>query len=80
MSKAMKRVGVIQKLNKIVPCHCLFTIYKSFVRPYPDYDDIIYDQLNNESFTQKLKEFNTMLPLQLQVPSKEYLEVSCTVN
>ena len=28
----------------------------------------------------KLKEFNAMLPLQLQVPSKEYLTVNCTVT
>ena len=28
----------------------------------------------------KLKEFNTMLPLQLQLPSKEHLKVSFTEN
>ena len=52
MSKAMKAIGVIQKLNKTLPRHSLITIYKSFVRPHLDYGDMIYDQPNNESFTQ----------------------------
>ena len=80
MTKAMKGVCVIQKLQKTFPRYCLITIYKSFVRHYLNYGDIIYDQPNNESFTQKLKEFSIMRPLQLQVPSKEHLKVSCTVN
>ena len=33
MSKAMRGIGVIQKLNKTIPRHSLITIYKSFVRP-----------------------------------------------
>ena len=52
MSKAMKGIGIIQKLNKILSRHSLITIYKSFVRPHLDYGDIIDDQPNNESFTQ----------------------------
>ena len=55
MSKAVKGIGVIQKLNKTFPCHLLITIYKSFVRPHLYYGDIIYDQPNNESFTQKME-------------------------
>ena len=51
MFKAMKRICVIQKLSKALPWHYLITIYKSFVRPYVDYGDIIYDQPNNESLT-----------------------------
>ena len=77
MSKALKGIGVIRKLSKT---HTLITIYKSFVRPHLDYGDIGYDQPNNESFTQKSKEFNTKLPLQLQLPSKEHLKISCTVS
>ena len=55
MSKAMKGIGVIQKLNKTLPCHSLITIYKSFMRPHLDYGDIIYDQPNNKSFAQKIE-------------------------
>ena len=80
MSKAMKGIGVIKKLNKTFPRHSLITIYKPFARPHLDYGDIIYDQPNMKLLHTKLKEFNTMLPLQLQVPSRERLKVSCTVN
>ena len=55
MSKAMKGIGIIQKLNKTLSRHSLITIYKSFVRPHLDYGDIIDDQPNNESFTQKIE-------------------------
>ena len=41
--KAMKGVGIIRKLNKALPQHSLITIYKSFVKLYLDYGDIIYD-------------------------------------
>ena len=33
------------------------TIYKSFVRLYLDYCDMIYDQPNNEIFAQKFERF-----------------------
>ena len=74
----MKGIGIIKKLSKTLPWHALITIYKSFVRPHLDYGDIIYDQPNNESL--KWKEFNTMLLLRLQVPSKEYRRVNYITN
>ena len=41
------------------------TIYKSFVRPYLDYGDIIYDQPQNESFCNKLEniQYNATLAI-----------------
>ena len=65
MSKAMRGIGVIQKLNKTIPRHSLITIYKSFVRPHLDYGDIIYDQPNNETFKQKIEriEYNAALAI-----------------
>ena len=74
----MKGIGIIKKLSKTLPWHALITIYKSFVRPHLDYGDIIYDQPNNESL--KWKEFNTLLLLRLQVPSKEYRRVNYITN
>ena len=74
----MKGIGIFKKLSKTLPWHALITIYKSFVRPHLDYGDIIYDQPNNESL--KWKEFNTMLLLRLQVPSKEYRRVNYITN
>ena len=37
MSKPMKGIGVIQKLNKTLPWDSLIMIYKSFLRPHLDY-------------------------------------------
>ena len=31
------------------------TIYKSFIRPHLDYEDVVYDQASNESFHQSLE-------------------------
>ena len=44
MSKAMKGIVIIKKLNKALPQHFRITILKSFVRLHLDYADIIYDQ------------------------------------
>ena len=54
ISKACKDIGVIRKLHYVPPRHLLLTIYKSFVRPHFDYGDIIYDQPNNQAFSNKL--------------------------
>ena len=62
VSKSMKGIGITQKLSKT---HSLVTIYKSFVRPNLDNHDILYDQPNNESFTQKIEriQYNTTLSI-----------------
>ena len=48
-----KGVGLLRKLQTILSCNSLLTIYKSFIRPLLDYADAIYDQLSNASFFQK---------------------------
>ena len=53
--KANKRIGIIKRLSHILPRKSLLTIYKSFIRPYLDYYDVIYDQPNNESFCTKIE-------------------------
>ena len=55
--KSSKDIGISKKLQSRLPRQALLTIYKSFVRPYLDYRDIIYDQPNNESFRQKLESY-----------------------
>ena len=40
-------LGMIKKLSNILPRDALLTIYKSFVKLYLDYGDIIYDQLQS---------------------------------
>ena len=63
--KLDKGIGVIKKLQNILPRQALLTIYKSFVRPHLDYGDIIYDQPKNESFCQKLEshQYNAALAI-----------------
>ena len=54
LCKAMQGVGLVRKLSKIFIRSSLVTIYKSFVRPYLDCGDVLYDQTNNESSCQKI--------------------------
>ena len=55
INKADKVIGIIYKLNNILPRSALLTIYCSFIRPYLDYGDVIYDQPENESFSSKIE-------------------------
>ena len=50
-----KMIGLLRKLQLILPRHSLITIYKTFIRPHLDYDDVIYDRAFNESFHQRLE-------------------------
>ena len=54
---------------KTLTWYALITVYKSLVRPQLDYGDIIDDQPSQVTKVsiKKLKEFNAMLLLQLQV-------------
>ena len=65
INKAMKLVGTIKKLNSILSRFSLLTIYKSYVRPHLDYGDIIYDQPNNQSFSDKIEsvQYNSALAI-----------------
>ena len=44
-----------RKLYHFIPSSALLTIYEIFIRTYLDYDDIIYDQPSNASFSYKIK-------------------------
>ena len=39
----------------LLPHSSLLTIYESFVRPHPDYRDVIYDQPNNSHLSDKIE-------------------------
>ena len=41
----MKGIGLLQKLQSILPQTSLLTIYKLFIRPHLDYGDVVYDHL-----------------------------------
>ena len=64
-SKANKTMGIIRKLQNVLPQSALLTIYRSFIRPHLDYGDIIYDKAFNESFHAKLEslQYNATLAI-----------------
>ena len=49
----------------MLPGSSLLTIYKSFVRPHLDYDDVIYDQPNNSRLSDKIEtvQYNAALAI-----------------
>ena len=53
-----KTVGLLEKLQNV-----LTRISKLFVRPHIDHDDIIYDQVYNFAFHQKLEPFHACFPI-----------------
>ena len=52
LNKAYFGVGKIKRLRDILARDSLVTIHKSFIRPHLDYGDAIYDQPNNDSFSE----------------------------
>ena len=56
IKKANKDIGIICKLNKILPHSASLTIYRSFVSPHLDYGDVIYDEPEDESFSIRVKQ------------------------
>ena len=51
----MKFSWMNYQLSVSFPRNVLLRIYKSFIRPYLDYADIIYDKPNNASFKNKIE-------------------------
>ena len=65
INKANKGIGIIRKLNNILPRSALLTICRSFIRPHLAYGDVIYDQPENESFSSKIEsvQYNVSLAI-----------------
>ena len=63
LDKDMKGVNVIRKNSNVIPRHSPITIYKSFVKAQLDYEDIVYDQPNNDIFCQiiEIMQYNAAL-------------------
>ena len=55
LTKVNKTIGLLRKLQNILPRGSLITIFKSFVSPHLDYSDVIYDQSFNNTFHQKME-------------------------
>ena len=54
-TKVNKAIGLLQKLQKPLLRLILITMYKVFVRAHLDYGNMIYDEVYNETFHQKLE-------------------------
>ena len=54
LSKVNKTNGLLWKLQAFLPRQSLVTVYKAFIRLHLDYRGIIYDQICNDSFHQKM--------------------------
>ena len=65
ISKANKGIGLLKKLYYFVPRKTLLSIYKSYIRPHLDYADVIYDQPQNMSFSDRLEsvQYNACLAI-----------------
>ena len=69
ISKANRSIGIIKKVEmkkKLkLPKNALLTIYKSFVRSYLDYGDIVCNQPTNDSLCKKLEsvQYNAALAI-----------------
>ena len=46
-NKINKTIGLLRKLQNLLPRIALIKIYKAFVRPHLDYGDILYNQAFN---------------------------------
>ena len=55
ISRVNKSIFIIKKLRYNLPRKSLITIYQAFSIPLIDCGDIIYDQPQNDSFSQKLE-------------------------
>ena len=55
--KISKTVGLLRRFKPILPRSSLLTICKTFIRSQLDFADVIYDQVCNSSFYEKLESF-----------------------
>ena len=55
IKKATVGVNLMRKLNLLLPRSSLLTVYKCFIRPHLEYGDVIYDQPNLSSLTNKIE-------------------------
>ena len=65
LNTVSKTIGLLDKFKKISSRPPLITIYNSFIKPYLDYGDIIYDQAYNFSLHQELEsiQYNVTLAI-----------------
>ena len=77
VEKSNKMIGLIRRLSVKLPRNALLTIYKSFIKPYLGYGDILYDKPSNDNFQNKMEKFQyracLAIPGGIQGTSRERL-------
>ena len=65
LTKVIKTIGLLWKLQNIFSRGSLLKIFKSFVRPHLDYGDVTYDQSYNNTYHQKMEliQYNAALAI-----------------
>ena len=65
LSKLNRTIGLLRKLQNLLPRKTLITIYKAFVRPHLGYGDVLFNQALNASSHEKLEsmQYNACLAL-----------------
>ena len=70
MNRCYQIIGLIKKLLIHLPREALLKIYKSFVGINMDYDDIIFDKPNNESFKSRIESIQYKASIAITGPFK----------
>ena len=74
-------MGLLCKIQPILPRRSLMIIYKSFTQPHFGYEDVIYDQLPNASFSNKTESMQNNVVLAVTEAIKgSYLLMNCIKN
>ena len=65
LKKINRTIGLLRKLQSVLPRITLVIIYKAFVRPNLDYGDLLYDKTFNSSFLDRLEstQYNACLAI-----------------
>ena len=65
LTEVNKTIGLLRKLQNILPRGSLLTIFESFARPHLDFGDVIYDQSYDNTFHQKMEsiQYNAALAI-----------------
>ena len=65
LKKVTKSINLLRRLNLTLPRSSLLIIFKSFIRTHLDYGDIVYDQPNNSSLSEKIEslQYNVALAI-----------------
>ena len=60
-----KTIGLLRKFHQVLPRPSSIIIYKTFMRPHLDYEDVAFDQAFHNSFHQRLEsiQYNAALAI-----------------